>query len=231
MTPFVVKESQQWTDSNEIHSYTINQYLFACVRTPMKHPPSVLISGPKGYICVINITILLTHYYHAKPINTDIKFHSWYCTLSDFGQCIIICILHWTTMQNSFTALKILCALLIYPSLPQSLETTDFPFFTDSIVLPLPGCHRAGTPQCAILSYWLLSLSLLFCGSVVSNSLLSRGLQHTRPPCPSPTPRACSNSCPLSQWCHPNISSSVIPFSSCLQSFPASGSFHLVICI
>ena len=45
------------------------------------------------------------------------------------------------------------------------------------------------------------------------------------PPCPSPSPRACSNSCPLSRWCHPTISSSVIPFSSCLQSFPASGSF------
>ena len=50
------------------------------------------------------------------------------------------------------------------------------------------------------------------------------GLQHTRPPCPPPTPRACSNSCPSSQWCHPTISSSVVPFS-CLQPFPASGSF------
>ena len=52
-------------------------------------------------------------------------------------------------------------------------------------------------------------------------------LQYTRPPCPSPTPRAYSNSCPLSRWCHPTISSSVIPFSSCLQSFPASGSFQM----
>ena len=51
------------------------------------------------------------------------------------------------------------------------------------------------------------------------------GWQHTRPPCPSPTPRVSPNSCPLSWWCHPTISSSVIPFSSCLQSFPASGSF------
>ena len=51
------------------------------------------------------------------------------------------------------------------------------------------------------------------------------GLQHARPPCPSPTPRDCSNSCPLSQWCHPTISFSVVPFSSCLQPFPASGSF------
>ena len=64
-----------------------------------------------------------------------------------------------------------------------------------------------------------------FSCSVVSNSLLPHGLQLTRLPCPSPAPRACSNSCPLSLWCHPTISSSVIPFSSCLQSFPASGSF------
>ena len=53
------------------------------------------------------------------------------------------------------------------------------------------------------------------------------GLQHTRPPCPSPIPRVYPNSCPLSQWCHPTISSSVIPFSSCPQSFPASGSFQM----
>ena len=53
------------------------------------------------------------------------------------------------------------------------------------------------------------------------------GLQHTRFPCPLPTPRACSNSCPLSQWCHPTISSSVIPSSSCLLSFPASGYFAM----
>ena len=60
----------------------------------------------------------------------------------------------------------------------------------------------------------------------MSNSLRPQGLQHTRPPCPSPTPRVYSNSCPLSRWYHPTISSSVIPFSSCLQSFPASVSFQ-----
>ena len=57
-------------------------------------------------------------------------------------------------------------------------------------------------------------------------TLRPRGLQHARPPCPSPTSRFYSNSCPLSQWCHPTISSSVIPFSSCLQSSPASESFQ-----
>ena len=59
----------------------------------------------------------------------------------------------------------------------------------------------------------------------MSNSLQSHRLQHARLPCPSLSPGVCSNSCPLSQWCHPTISSSVAPFSSCLQSFPASGSF------
>ena len=66
---------------------------------------------------------------------------------------------------------------------------------------------------------------LLFSHSVVSDSLKPHGLQHTRLPCPSPSPRTCSNSCPLSQWYHPIILSSIIPFSSCLQSFPESGSF------
>ena len=59
----------------------------------------------------------------------------------------------------------------------------------------------------------------------VFDSLQPHGLQQARLPCPSPTPGACSNSCPSSQWCHPTISSSIIPFSSCLQFFPASGSF------
>ena len=62
--------------------------------------------------------------------------------------------------------------------------------------------------------------------SVVSDSLWPHGLQHARTPYPSPTPGVYSNSCPLSQWCHPTISSSIIPFSSHLQSFPASGSFQ-----
>ena len=66
-----------------------------------------------------------------------------------------------------------------------------------------------------------------FSCSVVSDSLWPLELQHTRPPCPSPTPGVYSNSCPLSWWCHPTISSSVIPFSSHLQSLPASGSFPM----
>jgi len=69
--------------------------------------------------------------------------------------------------------------------------------------------------------------SVQFSCSVVSDSLWPHGLQHARPPCLSPTPRVYSNSFSWSQWCHPTISSSVIPLSSHLQSFPASGSFQM----
>ena len=77
---------------------------------------------------------------------------------------------------------------------------------------------------------WYLIVDLIsvqFSRSVMFDSLWPHDPQYARPPCPSPTPGAFSNSCPLSQWCHPTISSSVIPFSSCLQSFPASGSFPI----
>ena len=69
--------------------------------------------------------------------------------------------------------------------------------------------------------------SVQFSHSVMSDSLRPHGLQHSRPPCPSPTLGVYSNSCPLSRWGHPTISSSVVPFSSCLQSFPASGFFQM----
>ena len=71
------------------------------------------------------------------------------------------------------------------------------------------------------------NVSVQFNRSVMSDPLHPHGLQHARPPCPSPTPGAYSNSCPSCQWCHPTISSSVIPFSSCLQSTPASRSFRM----
>ena len=80
--------------------------------------------------------------------------------------------------------------------------------------------------------YFLLHTLWMWNTSVISvqwlspsDSLWPHGLQHSTPPCPSPTPRVCANLCPSSQWCHPTISSSDVPFSSCLQSFPASGSF------
>ena len=74
---------------------------------------------------------------------------------------------------------------------------------------------------------WNRFSSVQFSCSVVSKSLRPHESQHTRPPCPSPTPGLYSNSCPLSQWCHPTMSSSVVPFSSRLLSFPASWSFQM----
>ena len=102
-------------------------------------------------------------------------------------------------------------------------------------LLPAPGqrCLLAldGTGVCVcvcVYKHFKITLAqnylLLFSHSVVSDSLQSHGVQHARLLCPSPSPIVCSNSCPLSQWCHPTISSSLVPFS-CLRSCPASGSF------
>ena len=83
-----------------------------------------------------------------------------------------------------------------------------------------------GRKEIILLDY--LFSSVQFSRSVVSDSLQPHELQHARPPCPSPAPRVYPNSCPLSQWCHTTISSSFIPFSSYLQSFPESGLFQYV---
>ena len=74
---------------------------------------------------------------------------------------------------------------------------------------------------------WFIYTNQFSSVTVMSDSLRPHELQHTRPPCPSPTPGAYPNSCPLSRWCHPTISSSVAPFSFCPQSFPASGTFPM----
>ena len=95
-----------------------------------------------------------------------------------------------------------------------AVHTSDLMFLLPSDV-PFFGCN----------TIWSSIYQLLFIHSVVFHSLQPHGLQHARLPYPLPFPGACSNSCPLSQWCHPTISSSVIPFSSCLQYFPPSGSF------
>ena len=81
--------------------------------------------------------------------------------------------------------------------------------------------------RCLLLGRKAMTNLFQFSCSVMSDSLRPHGLQHARLPCLSPTPGAYSNSCPSSQWCHPTISSTVVPFSSCLQSFPASGSFPM----
>ena len=97
-----------------------------------------------------------------------------------------------------------------------------FPFIISLLISSLP-FSLFSLCELLLVGYW--DFNLLFSHSVVSDSLWHHGLQHTRLPCPSPTPGASSNSGPSSWWCHPTISSSVVPFSSCLQSFPASQSF------
>ena len=97
---------------------------------------------------------------------------------------------------------------------------------------PTPLGHQRALSWAPLLysSFLLFILhisSVQFSRSVVSDSLWPHGPQHVRPPCPPTTPRVYSNSCPSNRWCHPTISSSVVPFPSCLQSFPTSGSFPM----
>ena len=97
--------------------------------------------------------------------------------------------------------------------------------FSKPLLLITCYCNNTFQPYLMLIPSLISSgfSSVQFSSSVMSDSLWPHGPQHARPPCPSPTPGAYPNSCPLSRWCHPTISSSVIPFSSCPQSFPASG--------
>ena len=118
-----------------------------------------------------------------------------------------------TEQQESSSVL-----LLVDIQFPNTICWKYFLFPTDE-------CHH-----CLLLCPLFLSctaVSSLLSHSVVPNSLWPHELQHTRLPCPSPSPRACSNSCPLSQWCHPTFSSSITCFSSYPQSFWTSGSFQM----
>ena len=99
-------------------------------------------------------------------------------------------------------------------------------FGEEEIACPLCDSGALGKGNSSLSKGAFLN-SVQFSPSVMSDSLRPHKQQHARLPCPSPTPGACSNSCPSSHWCHPTISSSVVPFSSCLQSFPESGSFPM----
>ena len=101
------------------------------------------------------------------------------------------------------------------------LQTVRYNWVTEQQFQKIERPNRLQLSQIHIFS------SSSYSCSVVSNSLRPHELQHTRPPCPSPTPGVHPNPHPLSQWCHPAISSSVVPFSSCPQSLPASGSFPM----
>ena len=111
---------------------------------------------------------------------------------------------------------------LIYNAMHAYLSTNSYSFMSAQVV-------QSESPDPVLTKYHILhAISVQFSRSVVSNSLQPHEPQHTRSPCPSPTPRVHPNPCPLCQWCLPTISSSVVPFSSCPQSFPASGSFPMI---
>ena len=132
-----------------------------------------------------------------------VSFKKWF-TITDF--------VSYTKLRKSWMIMK--WSLPNYTILPTQIL---FPRVNMTFIHP-----SDENKQMIEISHQLHSVQ--FSHSVTSNSLRPHGLQHARLPCSSPTPGACSNSCPLSRWCHPTISSSVVPFS-CLQSFLASGSF------
>ena len=120
----------------------------------------------------------------------------------------------------------------IFPSqiFPKDSVEVGLDVTNHSILTDLVGKFLKSASSVYLLCFYLFKLcfsSVQFSSSVVFDSLWPHGLRHARPPCPSPTPGVYSSSCPLSQWCHPTISSPVVPFSSCPQSFPASGSFQI----
>jgi len=104
-------------------------------------------------------------------------------------------------------------------------KSTILQFLKNASLFMALRCLKSST-DCPVHIEKSLS-SVQFSHTVMSDTLRPHGLQHARPPCPSPAPRACSNSCPLSKWCLSTISSSVVAFYSCLQSFPVSRSFQM----
>jgi len=115
-----------------------------------------------------------------------------------------------------------------YSAIPKSHYATS-PGLIHTWVFPVFYCYNNATTKHLVHVYRhsFSSISVQFSHSVMSDSLRSHEVQHARPPCPSPTPGVHPNSGPSSQWCHPAISSSVVPFSSCPQSLPASQSFPM----
>ena len=173
-------------------------------------------------LCLPNLVLPPLHpYYFLKTISSLMVFALIVtCTERCFIKITVLLTLanlcSMVLLQKGFSK-----ALWHYYLLPLSFSI----FFTNSIIptstLNNTYCLLTNTKNYSVYQ------TLQFSCSVVSNFLQPHELQHARLPCLSPTPRACWNSCPLSQWCHPTISPSAVPFSSYLQSFPASGYFPM----
>ena len=149
---------------------------------------------------------------------------------------VYMCSPSWTLLPppSPYHLYFYLYLLVCNPRVDRVYQCSPKSLFTGIRYSPRGLCPFQDSPQGISVSSrwkelvsWSKFSSVQFSRLVMSDSLQPHGLQHNRPPCPSPTPGVCSNSCPLSQWCHPTISSSVVPFSSHLQSLPASGSFQM----
>ena len=124
--------------------------------------------------------------------------------------------IRWSNCLYYFSGLRGLVRKLFWKYL--KIDVQWWPRFLFLILIGI-GSHFLFLSSNVFFSWLFQYFAVQFCHSVVSDSWRPRGLQHARLLCPSPTPGACSDSCPSSQWCHPTISSSAIPFSCCLQSF------------
>ena len=156
--------------------------------------------------------------------------------------CVRLCATSWTvsyqvslSIANSWSLLKLVSIELVMPSNHPTISSSVVPFssclqsFLPLESFPMSQFHEVNLAFLSLPMPFESNsiISVQFSHSVMSDSLRPHGLQHTRPPCPSPTPGVHPNSCPWSWWCHPTISSSAVPLSSHLQSFPASGSFPM----
>ena len=168
-----------------------------------------------------------------------VSFHFWFLKVSpSYSECgrvdfvytrVLSNLTMWAGGSAFCTRLLFSCSVVSDSLWPHGLQPTRLPF---SGSFPSLGwSFTISQSLLKLVSIESVSLyqfnSVQFSRSVVSNSLQPHELQHARPPCPSPTPGVYSNSCPSSRWCHPAISFSVVPFSSCPQSLPASGSFPM----
>ena len=142
---------------------------------------------------------------------------------------LLICIILWSVRLSIFSHVGLSLGYSLWRSDCSNFFYWVFFFLgvLKNILEIHPFCLYVNTFPESVTFLYILFSSVQFSRSVVSDSLRSHGLQHSRPPFPLPTPRVYSNSCPLNPWCHPTTSSSVAPFSSHLQSFPASGSFQM----
>ena len=170
------------------------------------------------FICIVIVCFskkVNSHFSHMCPEELKDFFSSG----SILVVCLLLLLLLFFLMGSDSNIIHHICKLVLLKHIMVNRQQHQ-----NQNNAMISTCITTVHTQAAVMATEYFS-SVQFNCSVVSNSLWPHGLQHTRLPCPSPTLRACSNSCPSSRWCHPTITSSVVPFSFCPLSFPLSGSF------